>query len=202
MRYTIKGHLPNGDTFELKRGNRYVHPADASGPLVDDLYNTLGTILANPFANVTFDSVHVVASVTENYAPYVLEKVKISKNGGAFRERAQIDVRGGDELVIRSTLRRYQGEARRVDVAMTIPADAVGDGFLLVGRQDFGFPTESTGDDFESLIDGLRDAPRNDDLSAQLFFFGQSSYDLIASASVRVDSVVSGYRDINVSAAP
>ena len=52
--------------------------------LQDDLF----AILDNPFTDVTFDSVNIDASVTSTIKALDIEKVLVSKNGGAFKKRS------------------------------------------------------------------------------------------------------------------
>jgi len=200
MRYTLRGHLASGETFEVKRANRYVDENDVTLPPAQDIYQSLSTIRDNPFAGVVFDSVRIESSISDTYAPYAIETVLISRNGGAFRERTSLTLRVGDQLVIRTFLRRYGGASTSVDMPMTVRVP--GDGSLIVGRPEFWYPTTPSGSGFHALLESIRDAPRNDDVTAELLLYGMNGYQAAGAAKTRVDSVVRGYVDIPATVRP
>jgi hypothetical protein len=200
MRYTLQGHLASGETFEVKRANRYVDGDDVTLPPARDLYESLSTIRDNPYAGVVFDSVRIESSISDTYAPYAIETVLISRNGGAFRERTSLTLRVGDQLVIRTFLRRYGGASTSVDMPMTVRVP--GDGSLIVGRPEFWYPTTPSGSGFHALLESIRDAPRNDDVTAELLLYGMNGYQAAGAAKTRVDSVVRGYVDIPATVRP
>jgi hypothetical protein len=200
LRWTIRGSRANGDPFELRRGNRYASREEIDFYSVQDLSSDLATIFDNPFENVKFASVDVDAEVTEAYQVHLLETVKISKNGGVFRARTSLRLRVNDQVVIRASLRAFRGETMKVDVAFTVQPDAIGDGYLRIGRDefDFSFPGSEAapGRDFQTMLTALDGKARNDDLSARLQTFGATGIQETLLGKKRLDRVVSGLIEI------
>jgi len=144
--------------------------------------------------------VEIDADVTDAYRVYVLETVKISKNGGPFTERTTLRLRVNDQVVIRASLRQFRGETRKVDLAFTVQPDAIGDGSLIIGRNEFDFPWPGSdptpGDDFDGMLAALDGQARNDDLSARLQTFGPTGVQETMLGKKRLDQVISGLIEI------
>jgi hypothetical protein len=109
-------------------------------------------------------------------------------------------LRVNDQVVIRASLRAFRGETMKVDVAFTVQPDAIGDGYLRIGRDefDFSFPGSEAapGRDFQTMLTALDGKARNDDLSARLQTFGATGIQETLLGKKRLDRVVSGLIEI------
>ncbi len=219
LKWVVRGERADGDPFILRRANRYASQGDITFESIFELFEQLATIEANPFEKITFTDVDLEAALTEDYQAYSISAVKVSKNGGAFRPRESLRARPGDELVVRAILRQYRGERLRVDLPLTVPDSAIGEGFLEVtggsGSDFFGldggclFDHQACsaggggGDGFDALLQSLKSAPKNHDLSAELVLFGfEGEAEPIASTRERLDRVVDGSASIFISIEP
>ena len=202
VRWTVTGRDADGDPWTLSRANRYADPSDISFSSAVELADQLAAILGNRFENVRFDSVDIEARVQQAVKRYDIERLKISRNGGPFRERNRITVRPGDQLDLKVGLRQYRGPLDNHVLSLTVPDTAAGFGFLSVagGGEIFNEcvsdPAACPGNGFRGLLQGLEDAPRNDDLIADLQFFegGEGS----ARTSDRLDRVIFGLVEVEV----
>lgn len=210
VQWTVNGRRANGDPWQLRRSNVYASEFDISFESVFEIYQQLSRIERNRFEKITFEDVSLKAKVRTAFRQYSIEEVLISKNGGPYLEREQLRVQPGDELRMRVVLRQYRGGLSQANLSLTVPNDASGEGFLEViggtGRRGFeGEGATASGgsgpDSFAALLRRLENAPRNNDLRAQLSFFGQD-FDPkpAATDSERLDRVVQGYFQIFVQA--
>ena len=217
VKWVVRGERADGAPFELRRANRYASQYDVTFESIFELFEQLATIEANPFEEITFTGVDLRASITEDYLAYGISNVKISKNGGAFRPRESMRARPGDELVVRAILRQYRGDRSRVDLPLTVPDSATGEGFLEVtggsGSDFFGIEggclfdheacASGAGDGFDAMLRSLEYEAKNQDLSAELTLFGfEGQGEPIASSRERLDRVVDGSYSIFVSIQP
>jgi hypothetical protein len=113
-------------------------------------------------------------------------------------------VQPGDELSMRVKLRQFRGNLDTHTLSLTVPGDAAGFGFLSItgGGDIFSEcefdPSACEGTDFLGLLESLEDAPRNNDLIADLVFSGESG-ETATSTSDRLDRVIFGSFKIEVS---
>lgn len=208
VRWVIQGQRANGTPWELVHANRYASLGDISFESIFELLGQLSTIQNNQFQAVTFDSVSIDARIKDTFEALAIEGVLISRNGNAFRKRSFLTVRPGDKLVVRVLLRRYRAGLEQRDLSLTVPATAEGGGYLQVsgagaaGEPCFFDPAacpDSGASSFNKLLAGLRNAPRNDDLMATLTMFNFDGSTRTRRATVRLDAVVSGSAEIEVS---
>jgi len=208
IKWTALGHDGDGNPWSLTRTNRFASGGDIEIASVFELQDDLFAILDNPFTDVTFDSVHIDASVTSTIKALNIEKVLISKNGGAFKKRTSLGVHPGDTLTIRVTLRHYLAATTTLDLSLTVPADAAGGGDLVIagGAGSFGecvFNPSACGNTFQKLLDALASAPKNNDLIASLELFGEhGAPQTVAQDARHLGGIVSGNRQINVTINP
>jgi hypothetical protein len=224
VHWTVQGHDGDGNAWSLSRTNRFASTGDIPFESIFELQDDLFSILGNQFTDVTFDSVNIDASVTSKIKMLDIEKVLISKNGGAFAKRTSMNLHPGDNLTIRVTLRRYHADTKTVDLAITVPPDAVGSGGLLIaGGATFGGPCGfgkgvpgrgvvlqptdtsggSCGQSFQKLLDALAGARMNNDLYAEIDLFGTfGGVKTVAEDTMHQGGVVSGNREIIVNITP
>ncbi len=208
VQWTVNGRRANGDPWQLRRSNVYASEFDISFQSIFEIFVQLAKIERNRFEKITFEDVSLKAKVRTAFRQYSIEGVEISKNGGPYREREQLRVQPGDELRMRVSLRQFRGGLTQANLSLTVPSDASGEGFLEVlgGSGGGGFGGEGVaiqggGDEFERLLRRLENAPRNNELRAELSFFGQDFDPTpVATDSERLDRVVQGRFQIFVQA--
>ena len=204
LHWVIKGTRPNGDPWTLDRTDRVTSSGDiasaAAFALDDDLY----TIANNPLEPVTFDSVSINTRVSAKFSLGTLSSMLVSRNGGPFTLPATLKVKPGDALTVRVKVRQYGGVVSSSDVHLTVPADAVGSGQLVVvGGADVpssscAFDPSSCPRRFPGLLRTLANAPRGDDIVATLGLFGPNGPLKGATSRATQPVVVSGELDLDV----
>jgi hypothetical protein len=194
LRWTIQGHAA-GHAFTLDRGDRYASSSDIAFDSFEGIFEDVIQLVFNPFEDVTFDSIDITARISESFRPYLLQKVKVSKNGGPFLERQGLHVQPGDALDVRAVLQRYHSDVSTVDQHLVVPTGVTGHGALVVGL-DQDTPIEPS--DFHELLVGLRTQPRHDDLPVSLDMFESPPASAVTRVHTRLDSVVDGRIDIPV----
>jgi hypothetical protein len=204
VKWTINGKRKNGDPWQLVYSNRYASRGDITWESIFQMYEQLAIIERNNFEPVTFTGINIEASFQEAYKQYSIERVKISKNGGTYRERSFIRVKPGDVLGLRIWLRQYRGDLVRVDLSLKVPAKATSGGgtlFVRGSESDFdelpdGAPSAKS---FPGLLKQLASTPKNNTLFAGLQLFGYESGNMTqASATRNLDRVVRGWYEIEV----
>ena len=200
--WTIKGKRANGNPWSLEYTNRYASSSDITFESVFQMADQLAVLESNPFEAIKFTSVDIDASYNDTFTRYDIESVKISKNGGLFRERSSLNVSPGDQLRARVSLRRYRSTVTTVDLQVNVPNDATPGSFGLLaifgGGDIFADPGGGV-NSFPQLVAALENTPRNDDVIAQLLlddFEGGSS---VTSDSERLNAVVGGGVEIGIS---
>jgi hypothetical protein len=200
--WTITGKRRNGTTWQLEFANRYASQGNIAFESVFQLAEQLEQLDLNPFEAPRFTSVHIDATVDDTFRQYDIATVKVSRNGGGYRERSSITVDPGDELRLRVGLRQFRGDIVTRTIVVNIPNEASGSfGSLLVrGGGEFFFPGEGESpNSFAELIQSLENGPRNDDLLAQLDLISFEGVRSTMTSDLRMDALVSGFVEIGVS---
>jgi hypothetical protein len=200
--WTINGKRANGNSFHLEYTNRYASQSDLSFESAFQLGDQLAAIDGNPFEAIRFTSVHIDATFDDTFREYGIESVKISKNGGPFRDRSSISVGPGDNLRARVGLRSFRGNLVTVDVQVAVPNSAELGSFgslLIRGGGEFFFGDEPSANSFPQLLSMLKNSPRNDDLVAELVLQSFDGPPSSSSVTHRMDAVVHGFVEIGLS---
>ncbi len=172
----------------------------------EELAAQLAQIEGNPFAPVVFTGLRIDAQVAREFRALQVEGMEREEGGDwvPVAEDAPLQVRAGAVLRLRVRLSSFRGTAGSpaVELALTVPALAPGAvGRLVVrgaGQADGGEeplpPAEPEGASFTDLLDALRDAPRNDELVAELRFAEDAdpSGEPASAARSRLGDVVTG----------
>jgi hypothetical protein len=197
--WTIKGKRANGNPWQLQYNNRYASTRDITFESIFGLADQLAAIDSNPFEAVTFTSVDVNATYTDAYKAYNIEGVKISRNGGPFRDRDVVVVNPGDNLRVRVSLRRYRGDLTTADLEVTVPNNVSSDSFgsLYISGSN-PFADAPSANSFPQLLTALRNAPKNNELVADLEFDSFSGAKSGDTATTSLDSVVTGEFQVGV----
>ncbi len=199
--WSITGKRANGNSFHLDYANRYASQSDLAFESSFQLADQLAILEGNPFEAIRFSSVDINATLDDTFTEYDIESVKISKNGGAFRDRSNISVSPGDNLRARVGLRKFRGNLVTVELQVAVPNNAEPGSFgslLISGGGDL-FGEDPSANSFSQLLTALRNTPRNDDLIAEIVlgsFDGPSSS---TSTAHGMDAVVHGFDEIGLS---
>ncbi len=212
VKWTFTGQRQNGDPWTLQRSNRYVSQLSIAGDASFEMGNQLDQIVHNPFESITVDSVTATAKVQDDVLEYEIVGWAISKNAGAYHSPATVHIQPGDDLSIRVNLREPLGTATTATIALHVPAGASGPGELDVTGGAFqGFFAGATGaaasasgapatsDPFQRLLNQLANAPKNNSITADLYFFDTTTPNDTLSA-INTDRVVDGQVRISVEA--
>jgi hypothetical protein len=202
IRWTARGHRSNGVPFVFTRTDRVSSPFDISiesAIAIDELFWQIG---ANRFAEVIFDSFDATVKVTDPFRLDTIRRVRVSVNGGPFSTPELLEVAPGDNLVLRVSLRRYQGATHTVDVPLHVPASASGDGSLIVlgGNDVFGTQCDldpnACPTSFNGFLSQLAAIPRNDQIVASLSLFSEDGGVSGPSVKHQTNTVVTGSVEI------
>ena len=183
--WTVTGRAGE-EPFSLTRGNRFAAGRDPSSPFGPDisvasaseLFGQLTALRDNPFARVVVTGVRIDADVAEGYRALRVEGLE-RREAGAWVPvgRDPVPVRANRPLRLRVRLGSFQGisGSRRVRLTLRVPGlPADTEAQLVVrGGSPAGGGEEEPSDppaaqSFAELLAELRDAPRNDELIAEL----------------------------------
>jgi hypothetical protein len=109
--------------------------------------------------------------VTTTYQQWTITTLDVSVNGGRFVSPDVLRVPAGATLRVRVRMRPYRSTSVHTSMfTLTVPANAAGRfGSLVVtggASLDAGYP--GNGSSLNSLINGIRSKPRNDEVVARL----------------------------------
>ena len=200
--WTVVGTAGSED-FSMTRTNRYADTFDISFASIFELLEQLYAVTENPFSDVSLDTVRLTATTSSAFRRYRIDGLERLEAGEWVRVDAgrPLEVMPGSTLRIRVVLSAYRAAAPApVELSFAIPDDAAGsEAFLVVtGGSGGGEEGEEGGgpeaSSFAELIDQLEDAPRNDELVAELGFGGEEGGGgaPLASLRRRVAEVVTG----------
>lgn len=205
IRFVIEGTGPDGAPFRLERPNMFFSDFDITFESIFELFGFLWRIQDNPFGTVSFDGIHVDATLTQEHLVSQIVRVESASSlQPGFRERGRLRVRRGDLIRLRVyLLREGDVDEVRVDLAVPVPTRARFGGILQVhgGATDaclFCFFDEGGGGNgepatFAELLRDLQRTPRNNDLVGTLEI-GRST----RRSTFRADTVVQGREAIRI----
>jgi len=205
VHFEVRGKRPDGSPFVLERTNKAMDRYAIAYIAPFEMFEDLTALYDNGFQQISFDSVHVTATVTSDTTSLNLQKVLISKDGGAFKPVSQLNVNRGTNLAIRAIFSSTGGGNVVRTVSLHVPANARrGSADLFVGGGgNFGSPCAfnpgACGDSFNELLQSLRTQPRDDSLVANLFTFNNSGAEISMAQNTSIlDSVAFGGEEIAV----
>ncbi|MGZ8800971.1 MAG: SpoIVB peptidase S55 domain-containing protein [Aeromicrobium sp.] len=210
VRWTVSGERQNGNPWSYTNENRLTSLDDISFETAATLANELFAIQTNPYENISFQSVEARIWVEDVVKRNTIEQVKISKNGGPFRERDFMTLAPGDELRLRVKLRQTPNNALVTQtLTLDVPEDAFGEASLVVqGGGDRApdecafFPGTGCEGGFLGQLEAIDSLPRADTLNARLELFDVESPEVLASVDGAVDRATYGSFGIGVSIEP
>jgi hypothetical protein len=136
VRWTVTGRTGSGQAFTLTRPNRFASQFDISFDSIFEMLDFLSVLQAQPFQEVQFSKVTIVASADELYRRYRIEKVFQKTGANRFVEvssRRPVRARAGAAVLVRVRLAPYRqrGAPLNLDVAFRIPKGRAGSGGTL-----------------------------------------------------------------------
>jgi hypothetical protein len=178
MALDVRGTRANGSPFRVTFGDRWIG-ADRRGEefftSVDaGAYGTgtmLSWIIENGFEKVTVETVDLDLDVGSPDR-WIIEDMRVSRDGGPFDGGSPVCVRRGDELDILLSLRSQPGdETAEETLEVTVPRrfDRL---IVRAGRGVPSFLDPGEFADFSSLLSYLRRSDRSDAVNAKVVFGG------------------------------
>jgi SpoIVB peptidase S55 len=211
VHFTVDGTTSLGEPFTLVRTNRYASPDDISVESVFEASDDVARILQNRFTDVTIDAVRITTEMSPVDRAFVVGKVE-RKIGDTFKRlthSAPARVRTGSTITLRVTLTSLRNAlgTKVVLVHVKVPTARAGSfGALNVGQPgsggggEFGAtgqavvsPARAGVTSFDGLLNRLSNAPRNDQLQAEIDLFTQAGQHTSVGAT-SVGDVVQGGR--------
>lgn len=203
VEWTVTGSREDGDPWALTRSNVYSSRYDISIDSSTELFGQLITLLENRFTEIDFSDVDVEATVTDEPSGYRIGKVLHSKTGHDFKSGRRATVRPGGKLFLKVKLLSVTGdEDKTVPLRFKIPRSfrrgsmefsggGGGGGFFCF--EDFGgcAPGGKKVESFDELIDSLEDAPKGNELTANLY--GRRGR-IERQKTAKLDGVIDGFR--------
>jgi hypothetical protein len=198
--WTVIGTAGSED-FSMTRTNRYADTFDISFASIFELLDQLFAVRENRFSDVSFDTVRLTATTGPAFRQYRIEGLERREAGEWVPVDADepLEVMPGSTLRIRVVLSAYRDAAPApVELRFAIPDDAAGsEAFVSVTGGGAEDGEEGGGEEpssFDELIQQLEDAPRNDEILAELGFGGEEGGggEPLASVRSRVTEVVTG----------
>ncbi len=191
--FTITGTTKAGDPFTVQRDNVMADSWDIAYMAPYELYDVLYRLQSNKYTAVDIDSVTFDGELSPDYSRYTISYVEVKQGSSWTRvtRRTKVVAHPGQVLKLRATLGSFRDELPEKVVPLNVPVTwGQGEvGEVVVGSGDFGEfffkgaarsaakAQARRAGSFDSLIDSIQDAPRNDQVSATLFSFetGQAS---------------------------
>ena len=203
MRFEVSGVDADGDAFLLERSNRFVSEWDVSYETVAEVAGAVATIVDNRFTDVTVDEV-TVTSLLSDLTPVSRLRGVALKRGGAWVplvKRDVIRVRAGKKIRLRTTVVTASGESVDRRLVVPVPRKAArsprGELRVLAGERLRWASGERPGS-FSELLEGIAEAPRNDELHALLELYGERRESVVVQRSTLLDEVGKGQRSYRV----
>ena len=170
--WTITGRRAGNVPFTINRGNTFASQFDVSFDAAIDVGDAVFALVTNEFEPVTIDRVSFLSSISTAYQQWTITSMDVSVNGGPFRSPNLLSVPAGATLRVRVRMRPYRSTAVKTSLfTMTVPANTSGRvGSLIVtgGAELAGSGYDTTGSSLDSLINGIKSKPRNDEVVARL----------------------------------
>jgi hypothetical protein len=174
--WTATGRRDDGTRWTFHRTDQYTDPFDVEFGTSFQLFQTLATIVDNPFDAVTVTKVTVHAQATEAVKEWELRGLSANDGDGwqDVTPSTTLDVAPGDNLELKASLAAYRNSHKTKTVKLTvhIPQDASsGSGTIQVaGGADLAAagPDLSAVTSFSQMMKVLNAVPHGNDLVAQL----------------------------------
>ena len=215
--FTISGTTKSGQPFEVSRDNVMADSYDIAYMAPFELYDVLYRLQTNKYTAVDIDDISFDGTLSPDYRRYTIDNVEV-KQDGAWRQvnrRSKVVAKHGEVLKMRVNLGSFRDELAprsvRLDVPVTWRRGEAGEVLVSGGDQsEFFFKgvaraAKQTGSvhartqarragSFQSLLDSIEDAPRNDQVSVSLQSFEGSGGTSADAVSAPQGDVVGGVK--------
>jgi hypothetical protein len=201
VQFIASGTTARGEPFALARTNRFADAWDISYGSVPELYNDISALLGNNFTGVTISDVTVKAWLNPVNRFFSVGKVERNVNGSFVKltNSSVIKARAGGTVHLRVTLNSPRNAFGSKVVLLSVkvpPARAGLSGTLAVGQLgQGGFGTSGPAPtSFAGLVNKLANAPRNDQLQAELDVYRNNGSTARSGTAKLIYDVVHGIR--------
>jgi hypothetical protein len=208
--WSITGILRrSGQSWALTRSNRWTSSADITADAATELVDALFSLSEQNLEPIRFTGVHIDVSIEQAVHQYRIDKALWSKDGVHFANVRRLRVRPKHWIYARVLLAdSNDGSSRTVNFRFLAPhrqlvgtidisnaQDSAGSGSLgdCLFFDECSSSPGSDASNFQALLTGLADQPRNDDLLASSSF-GPAEH----KRSRRLDRVVTGSDSLEV----
>jgi hypothetical protein len=211
--FTISGTTKSGDPFTLKRDNVMADSYDIAYMAPYELYDVLYRLQTNKYTAVDIDDISFDGTLSPDYRRYTIDTVEV-KQDGAWRKvtrRSKVVAKPGQVLKMRVNLGSFRDELAprsvRVDVPVTWGRGESGEVLVNGGDQgelffkgsarsakQAGATQARRAGSFQSLVDSIEDAPRNDQVTVSLQSFDDGGDGTADAVSAPQGDVVGGFK--------
>jgi len=211
---TVSGTRADGTPFSYTRSDRYANKFDISWAPFFDLFDQLWQVQNNGIEDIKFTAIDERSVMSRRFEAFTIKKVEV-RSGGAWRPLRTdqpLGLRAGSTQAFRVTLTSAQLPTQRIQLDVPVPARAAGKyGYLeILGGNSFfsgggdweGGPVPGSAESLDELLGKLAEAPRNDDVLANLFLFRNNGSTLSRSAHKQAAAVVDGGVSVEVQGLP
>ena len=222
-KWTISGTRAGGKAFTVTRANRWASRGDVTVEPAFDVAAAADALLNNDFEDVRLDKVAFSHELSTKFDQLRITRMRVAVNGGRYVKGSLVKAEVGDKLTVRVDLSKFRStKSSFVKLRMVVPKSAKGlsgsvsatggvdlaqggdDGAslecLLIGE---GCATDAE-ESLDGVISGLKKAPHNDAVTAQLTLEpdDEESVDESAAPSVTATKLqkltVTGQRSIEI----
>jgi hypothetical protein len=184
--WTIDGTREDGSPFTLQRDDIYADASDLTFATAWDLYVAASTLQFNGVEDITIDAVDANATLSRDFDRYVIKRVEVRKAGVwvPLDESRLVKLRAGKTKLFRVQLNSPKSGLHPLIMEVPVPRHTVGmfgtldifggnsgafdEGGFFEGDPSLGSEEPQT---FDELLASLDNAPRNDDVIADLSFY-------------------------------
>jgi hypothetical protein len=207
LEWTIRGtRLDTDAAWTLHWSDQVSDPSDVAYASALRLYTQLDALVNDPSTEVRLRSVRIEATISRAVTTDRIRRVDVSRDGGPWQSSGPVEVGPGSELRVRISMRPRNGRTYHRTVRLQVPAGVAGEGVLQVlgGASVPGNACDpvdgSCPDTFGGLLDGLRAAPRGDELLVALDLTDGDGRSVRVSSTLRLAHVVQGHRSLGITA--
>ena len=186
-KWTISGTRAGGRAFTVTRANRWASRGDVTVEPAYDVAAAADALLNNDFEDVRIDKVAFSHELSTKFEQLHITRMRVAVNGGRYVKGDLVKAKVGDKLTVRVDMSPFRSrKSSFVKLRMVVPKSAKGLSgevsaaggvdlaqgggdeasleCLLIGE---GCTTESE-ESLDGIISGLKKAPHNDAVTAQL----------------------------------
>jgi hypothetical protein len=168
--WVIEGQRQDGTAFELTRSDVYADEHDLTWATAWDLYMALWQLEANRVDNVTIDTVVTDSELSREFVTASIQGASIKRNGTWVPLGNRLTLLAGKTAKFRVDVLTAGAGLSRVQVELPIRNKHAGrHGYLsLVGGNSIWSRSSGRNAPIDKVINRIENAPRNDDVVADL----------------------------------